>query len=428
VRSILARRGRIALVAVLLAAAAIASGLAATGASASRHAGITLTIDVFGDFGYHDLYAQYEASHPGITIKEDSQDYAPHHTALAQHLATGAGADDIEAIEVGYIAQYAAQPQDFVDLRQYGASALESRYPAWKWEQAVARNKAVIGLGTDVGSLGICYRTDLFKKAGLPTSPAKVGAMWPTWQRFLAVGKRFQAHAPRGVKFIDSGSNLYNAIIGQANPAYYSSSGKVIAASNPKVKAAWSLTMRAISSGEDLGLAAFSNDWNTGFKTGTFATVTCPAWMMGYIQGQAPATTGKWNIARVPGGGGNWGGSFLTVTKQSQHPAEAAALVKFLTSPAAELYVFKHTGNLSSEIPVLKSKAVQTFRNPFFSNAPVGKIFATSALKLKPQILGPHQGDIQTAASNAIQRVEQHTQSSGAAWNQFLKDVANATS
>ena len=39
----------------------------------------------------------------------------------------------------------------------------------------MARNGSVIGLGTDVGSLGICYRTDLFKKAGLPTSPAKVG-------------------------------------------------------------------------------------------------------------------------------------------------------------------------------------------------------------------------------------------------------------
>ena len=115
--------------------------------------------------------------------------------------------------------------------------------------------------------------------------------------------------------------------------------------------------------------------------------------MMGYIQGQAPATKGKWNIARVPGAGGSWGGSFLTVTKQSQHPAEAADLVKFLTSPASELYVFKHTGNLPSEIPVLKSKAVQGFKNPFFSNAPVGKIFATSALNLKPQILGPHQGD-----------------------------------
>jgi cellobiose transport system substrate-binding protein len=425
VKGIFARRGRLGL--VVLVVAALTAGLSVTAASASRHSNITLTIDVFGDFGYHALYQQYEASHPGITIKEDTEGYAPHHTALAQHLATGAGADDIEAIEVGFIGQYTAQPRYFVDLRKYGASGLKSRYPAWKWQQAVAHNKSVIGLGTDVGSLGICYRKDLFKKAGLPTSPAKLGKMWPTWQQFFAVGHRFERHAPSGVKFIDSGSNLYNAIIGQADPAYYSKSGKVIVSTNPKVKNAWSLTMQAIKMGEDKGLSAFSNDWNTGFKTGSFATVTCPAWMMGYIQGQAPNAKGKWNIAPVPGGGGNWGGSFLTVTAQSQHPAEAAALVKFLTSPASETYVFKHTGNLSSEVPVLKSAAVQKFRNPYFSNAPVGKIFATSALKLKPQVLGPHQGDYQTAATNAIQRVEQHKQSPAAAWKQFLQDAANVS-
>jgi cellobiose transport system substrate-binding protein len=418
------RSTRKALVAALLVAGLVAAAISAETAVAKTHDNITLTVDVFGDFGYKALYQQYEEAHPGITIKEDTEDYAPHHTALAQHLATNAGADDVEAVEVGFIAQFAGQPQNFVDLRQYGASSLKSRYPSWKYSQAAANNGSVIGLGTDVGSLAICYRKDLFAKAGLPSSRTAVSKLWPTWQAFLNVGKRFQAKAPNGVKFIDSGSNLYNAIIAQQNPAYYDKSGNVIVSSNPKVKAAWNLTMQAFTSGQDAGFSAFSNDWNTGFKKGTFATVTCPAWMMGYIQGQAPKTAGKWDIASVPGDGGNWGGSFLTVPKQSQHQAEAADLVKFLTSPASESLVFQQTGNLSSEIPVLKSPTVQNFRNKFFSNAPVGNIFASSALKLKPQILGPHQGDFQTDASNAIQRVEQHKQSPNASWKQFLKDVA----
>jgi len=147
--------------------------------------------------------------------------------------------------------------------------------------------------------------------------------------------------------------------------------------------------------------------------------------MMGYIQGQAPATSGRWNIAAVPGGGGNWGGSFLAIPKQSDHPNEAADLIKFLTSPASEAYVFKQTGNLPSQPGLLRSKQVQGFRSEFFSNAAVGKIFATSALKLKPQIIGPHQGDIQTAVSDALQRIEQKKQSAAASWKQFLKDAQN---
>src|SRR4051794_16112325 len=215
------KRTRNVVVAAVIVAAIAGSAFIATAAQSRTHDNITLTVDVFGDFGYKDLYAQYMASHPGITIKEDTQDYAPHHTALSQHLATGAGADDVEAVEVGFIAQFAAQPQNFVDLRQYGASSLKGNYPSWKYQQAVSSSGSVIGLGTDIGSLGICYRADLFKKAGLPSDPASVSKLWPTWQAFLATGQKFQAKAPKGVYFVDSGSNLYNAVVAQANPAYY---------------------------------------------------------------------------------------------------------------------------------------------------------------------------------------------------------------
>jgi len=415
------------LVALLVLGVAVATSLVAGTASGSGKDKVTLRVSLFGDFGYHDLYAQYEAAHPNIDIKEDIQSYADHHANLAKNLAVGSGADDIEAIEVGFIGQFKSQPNLFVDLNKYGAKKLQKRWLAWKWSQSLARNGAQIGLGTDVGSLGICYRRDLFRKAGLPSSRAAVSKLWPTWQQYMAVGKRFERHAPHGVSFFDAGSNVYNAMIGQQNPAYYSRSGKVIVGSNPAVKRAWALTMQGIKAHESAGLAAFSNDWNTGFKNGTFATVTCPAWMMGYIQGQAPKTAGKWDIAAVPGGGGNWGGSFLSVPKQGSHQAEAADLVKFLTSPAAEKYVFKQTGNLPSQPALLKSPAVRKFKNAFFNHAPVGTIFATSALRLKPQILGPHHGDIQTASSNAIQRVEQHKQSPAQSWKQFLKDVKAVT-
>lgn len=415
--------------AVLLAVAAVvAAGAVASTATAKSNETITLRVGLFGDFGYRDLYKQFEASHPNIEIKEGVQQYADHHASLAKYLATGSGAPDVVAIEVGFIAQFKANPRNFYDLRQFGAGSLKKRWLPWKWQQSMAPGGAQIGLGTDVGSLAICYRRDLLKKAGLPSGRNAVSKLWPTWQAFIKTGQRYQKHAPAGTYFFDSGSNVFNAMVGQLNPAYYDKAGRVIAGSNPKVKRAWQMTTDAIRKGLSAGYPAFSDAWNTGYKRGTFATVTCPAWMMGYIQGQAPDTTGKWDIAAVPGGGGNWGGSFLAVPRQSDHPREAYELAKFLTAPAAEAYVFKQTGNLPSQPALLRSKAVQAFRNPFFNNAPVGKFFATSALKLKPQVLGPHQGDIQTAVGNALQRVEQRKQSPSASWQQFLKDVKNVTS
>ena len=94
-------------------------------------------------------------------------------------------------------------------------------------------------------------------------------------------------------------------------------------------------------------------------------------------------------------------------------------------APASEAYVFKQTGNLPSEPVLYSNPAIANFKNPFFNNAPVGKIFTSSVKELKPQITGPHQGDIQTASSNAIQRVEQKKQTPAQSWAQFLKDVGN---
>ena len=52
-----------------------------------------------------------------------------------------------------------------------------------------ADGKTQIGLGTDVGGLAMCYRTDLFEKAGLPTDRDAVSKLWPTWDDFINVGK-----------------------------------------------------------------------------------------------------------------------------------------------------------------------------------------------------------------------------------------------
>ena len=109
--------------------------------------------------------------------------------------------------------------------------------------------------------------------------------------------------------------------------------------------------------------------------------------MMGYIQGQAPKTAGKWDIAAVPGGGGNWGGSFLAVPKQSKNQALAYELVKFLTSPASQALRLQADRATCRASPALYiDPAIANFKNPFFNNAPVGKIFTTSAKALKPQV------------------------------------------
>jgi cellobiose transport system substrate-binding protein len=388
---------------------------------------IKLTVNDFGVFGYKPLYAEYQKTHPNVEIVESISEYNTHHSNLINHLAAGSGAADIEAVDEGFMAQLKARPDQFANLLDFGAGELEKNYPAFKWKASLsADGKKQIGLGTDVGGLAMCYRTDVFAKAKLPTDPTEVSALWPTWEKYVETGKKFAA-AKTGAAFFDAATNLYNGQVFQLEKAYYEpGTNEVIAGSNPGIKAAWDLTMKAIAAGLSGKLVAWQPDWVTAFQKGGFATITCPAWMQGYIKENAPGTAGKWNIAAIPGGSGNWGGSWLTIPAQTKHPKEAYELAAFLTAPAQQVRVFKEVGNFPSAIPAMQDPSVASFKNPFFNDAPTGKIFGESAINLKPQFQGEKHGPIRKAMEDGITRVEQGRQKPDQSFAQSIKDAGRA--
>jgi cellobiose transport system substrate-binding protein len=418
--------------ALLLGVGALLAGpaLAACGSSSTPKADngpITLTVNLFGDFGYKDLYAEYSKAHPNITVKENVTDYGDHHKNLQAHLLAGSGAADIEAIEIGQVAGFRPQASKFVNYLNYGVD--KNQWVESKWKPATSPDgSSLFGLGTDVGGLALCYRRDLFQAAGLPADRDQVAQLLPDWDTYISVGKQFMAKSPN-VKWFDAASNVFNAILAQAPQGFYDDSGNVIATSNPDVKKAWDTTIAAVNAKESAALGAFTPQWNTGFQKGQFATITCPSWMMAYIKDNAPDTKGMWDVARIPGtGGGNWGGSYLAVPTQSKHQQAAIDLAKWLTAPDQEAWLFKNKGNFPSQQSLWTQADVAGYTNDFFNNAPAGKIFSDSAKALKYQPLGPHAGDMGNAVGNALVSVEQGKASPADAWNKALADIKNLTS
>jgi cellobiose transport system substrate-binding protein len=418
----------IAAVAVLTAAAACGSG----DSGKSKNGTITLTVDIFGDqgFGYDDLYSQYTQSHSNIKIQERGKGLGlgDYNTRLTQWMTSGNGAGDIVALEEGTIVQFKAQATNFVNLADYGANSMESEFLPWKWKQGQSSDgKQLIGLGTDVGSLAMCYRKDLFQKAGLPTDRQQVSALWQSWDGYLDTGKKFGA-ANTGAKFVDAATNLYNAVLMQAagngtGYTYYDTSNKLVIGSNPDIKTAWDVTVKMIQGGLSANLHSFSPEWTQGFKQAQFATIACPAWMTGVIKGQAgDEASGKWDVATAPGAGGNWGGSFLAVPKQSKHPKEAAELAKFLTGREGQIAAWKKLGNLPSNPKALEDSSVVDAKNAYFSDAPTGKIFGTGAKDFKPVYLGPKNQAVRDAVENALRSIEQGQRKPDEAWQDAVKN------
>ncbi|WP_219463394.1 ABC transporter substrate-binding protein [Nonomuraea rhizosphaerae] len=396
---------------------------AATGAAQPAEK-VKLTVGLFGDFGFKPLYEEYKKTHPNIEIVENVTQFNDHHNNLVKRLATNAGAGDVEAVEVGYISTFTAQPAKFTDLKQYGLDKRQSDYLDWKWQQGLSKDgQQVLGLGTDVGGLAMCYRKDLFKKAGLPTDRTEVGALWPAWEQYIETGKKFAAANVAGAKFVDAPGEIFRAMVNQAPVGLYDAQDQIIVASNPDVKKAWDLSNQLTQAGLTAKLAAFSPPWNTGFAKGSFATIICPAWMTGFIQEQAKDASGKWDIAPVPGGSGNSGGSHLMIPKQSKHPKEAAELIDFLTSKDNQAKVFKEEGTFPSIPALYDDPSIQNFTKPFFGDAPIGKIYSEAAKSLKPQHLGPKEADLRVVIGDGLGRVEQGKQTPDQAWAQVLEDV-----
>ncbi|GHB40938.1 sugar-binding protein [Streptomyces cirratus] len=401
------------------------------GGAGSGKATTTLTVGVFGAFGLKEagLYDEYMAQNPGVRIEQTSiernENYYPQ---LLTHLGTGSGLADVQAVEVNNIAEITATQADkLVDLgRAPGVD--KAAYLPWKWAQGTAKNGATVALGTDIGPQGICYRKDLFAAAGLPTDRAAVGALWAgDWNKYLETGKAYKAKAGDGKAFVDSASGVMAAVTGGSAQRFYDDQGKVAYKTNPAVRGAFDLAARFASEGLSAKLQQFTPAWDQGFSNGNFATVSCPAWMLGYIQDKAgPAGKDKWDVAAAPKPS-NWGGSFLVVPKAGKHAQEAAKLAAWLTAPAQQAKLFEKRGSFPSASAAYRLPTVAGAHHAYFGDAPIGEIFARAAEGVPVTVLGPKDLVIaQNLADVGMLQVDQKGRSAQEGWDAAVAAIDNA--
>ncbi|MET9951448.1 extracellular solute-binding protein [Streptomyces sp. NPDC006339] len=392
---------------------------------------VTLTVGVFGSFGLKEagLYDAYMRLHPDVAVRQTSiernENYYPQ---LLTHLVTGSGLADVQAVEVGNIAEVVAtQGHRLVDLGR--APGVDRRaFLPWKWAQGTGRDGRTVALGTDIGPQAVCYRKDLFARAGLPTGREAVGRLWAgDWRRFLAVGRRFAARTPDGAAFTDSASGVLSAVVSSGRLRFYDERGALVVGGNPAVREAWDIAASFARDGLTARLQQFTPGWDQGFANGAFATVACPAWMLGYIQDKAgPAGRGRWDVAAAPRPG-NWGGSFLVVPKAGPHRAEAARLAAWLTAPEQQARVFALRGSFPSASAAHALPTVASARHPYFGDAPVGAIFTAAARGVPTAPVGPKEGLVAQHLSDVgMLQVDQTGRDPAEAWAAALRSIDNA--
>ncbi|RSM37093.1 carbohydrate ABC transporter substrate-binding protein [Amycolatopsis balhimycina DSM 5908] len=395
------------------------------GPRAQEH--ITLTVATFGEFGYEDLIPGYEFTHPGLTIRQvRTEQGGPYHQDLLKKLQNGQDLADVQAVEEGHLADVLAQSAKFADLAKIGPSDVKpGRWLEWKYEAGRSKDGKLVGYGTDIGPLAMCYRKDFLEAAQLPTDPGSVKTMFATWDSYFKAGEKYVKRS-HGKPWFDSAAQIFNAKVNQLPVGYLNRDDHSTLETNTALKDAWDQVSTAVKQGQSAGLTAFEDDGNNGLRLGGFATKVCPAWMLGIIEQQAGiANAGKWAITDAfPDGGGNWGGSYLTVPAASPHQKEAATLAAWLTAPEQQLHAFRVSGNFPSQVEAFTSPDLLSEMNSYFGGALSGQVFVAQARKVgKPQYKGPGDGKIQEAViAPALKSVEQGADPA-AAWQQVLAGV-----
>jgi cellobiose transport system substrate-binding protein len=413
----------------LLAGCADDGGDDSSGSSSGGKGKTTITLGLFGTMGFKEagLYAEYEKLNPKIKIAENvverNENYYP---ALLNHLTTNSGLQDVQAVEVGNIAEIVnTQATKLEDLSKV-SGVNKADWLDWKWQQATTKDGQTIGLGTDIGPMAICYRKDLFEKAGLPSDRAEVGKLWAgDWNKFVDVGERYKKNGPEGTTFMDSPGGLINAILSSEKEKFYDASGKVVYKTNPAVKDAFDLTAEAAEKGLVGAQTQFQPAWDQTIANNKFAAMACPPWMLGYIKGKSqPDAKGKWDVAVAPKSG-NWGGSFLSVPKNGKNVEEAKKLVAWLTAPEQQAKLFKVQGSFPSAQAAFDSPEVTGAKNDMTGDAPIGEIFAEAAKQIPVQVIGPKDQIIQQGLTDNGVILVTKGKSAKEAWETATKTIDN---
>ena len=381
-----------------------------------------LTITTFSDFGYDKLIEEWNADPDRpFTVKATKiADWDPWKQTLTQKLQAGDGLTDVVAVEGDAMPQFLSEgaSDQFVDLSD---SSLDDRWVEYAYKAGQTADGKQIAYPTDAGPEAFCYRADLFEKAGLPSDREDVEAIFETWDTYFAAGKKLTAKLP-DTKWYDSSGSIAQAMLNQAEFPFQTADNK-IDVENPELQLVWD-TVTDYSTTLSPRVVQWKEDWTANFTNDGFATMPCPGWMFSNIKSSAPDVKG-WDIVDAfPGGGGNWGGSYLAVPTQSEHQDEAMEFANWLTDKDQELAAFEVAGNYPANLEAQQELAAQDITDPYFNDAPTAKILASRAAAVEPNL--PYKGDkysdILGLFQTAIQRVDEGA-SPDDSWKTFLQAV-----
>lgn len=367
------------------------------------------------------IQKQFNATHHDIKLSVQVMSFANVNTKLQTALAAGSGAPDVVSVPIDTLAQDMQYESAFDNLYDLGAKAVQHEYLPWKFNLALdSTHHDLLGLPIDVGPTVLYYNATLFKKAGLPSSPAAVTHKFKTWDELFKAAKNFKKAT--GESLFGSIGDVFNGALTQGAGLFYDKNGQFIG-DKSQVKVAFDLAVKAYQ----MGLVGnyLNQDYWIAASKGKFGAIPSASWEKGQIELNAPNANGVWRVAQSPGGVGNLGGSWLSIPKQSTHPKQAMEVLEWLVSPKMSLENFENTGDFPST-PSEYSNSYFKQPDPFFGGERVSEQFAVAAKSIKKEAYHSPYYDLgDTIFPKYLEKVVQNHMPPSQAWNDAVNELKN---
>ncbi|MEW2402025.1 extracellular solute-binding protein [Streptomyces sp. NPDC046862] len=339
-------------------------------------------------------------------------------TKLLTGLKAGASAPDITGLKGEDIASFLPNANRFIDLNTLGADKLAPQYLSWKLKQATTQDGKLIGFPIDIGPCAMFYREDLFKKAGLPTDPAKVSAELSTWDDYFKAG--VELHKALGKTFlVNNISSVFTMIIGQGTQRFIDADNKFIG-DQDHIRTAWTTAVKPYTLKIDAKIN--DNTWNAAIGNGTLGTELGAAWHALDISNAAPGTKGKWRVASSPGGASNLGGSFLALPATCANPELAFKIITWILSPENQARGFTDAALFPTAPAAYKLPAL-TGGDAFFGGQKTIEIFGPAAEKIPAAYEAPADAAVSAAYYNELTAIESKGKDPEDAWKDAVSQA-----
>ncbi|MFF4015969.1 extracellular solute-binding protein [Streptomyces sp. NPDC001843] len=339
-------------------------------------------------------------------------------TKLLTGLRAAQSAPDITGIKGEDIASFLPNADRFIDLKTVGADKLMPQYLSWKLKQATTQDGKLIGFPIDIGPCATFYREDLFAKAGLPTSPAKVSSELSTWEDYFKAGVELHKALPKTF-LVNNISSVFTMMIGQGTKRFIDENNKFIG-DQDHIRTAWTTAVKPYTLGIDAKIN--DNTWNAAISNGALGTEIGAAWHALDISNAAPHTKGKWRVANLPGGPSNLGGSFLAIPATSGNPEEAFKIIAWILDPENEARGFTDAALFPTAPAAYKLPAL-TGGDPFFGGQKTIEIFGPAAEKIPAAYEAPADAAVSAPYFSELTTIEAKGKDPDQAWKDAVSQA-----